>query len=53
MNLRDTKEAQNVLSMKEILEISGLEMMQGILDGYYPAAPIAKVLNYKVHSVEK
>lgn len=53
MNLRDTKEAQNVLSMKEILEISGLEMMQGILDGYYPPAPIAKVLNYKVHFVEK
>ena len=53
MNLVNTKEAQDVLSLKEILEISGLEMMQGILEGNYPAAPIAKILNYKVHAVEK
>ncbi len=53
MNESSQKEAQDVLSMAEILEIPGLEMMQGILDGIYPAAPIAKVLNYKVHAVEK
>ena len=47
------KEAQDVLSMAEILEIPGLDMMQGILEGIYPAAPIAKILNYKVHAVEK
>ena len=47
------KEAQDVLSMAEILKIPGLEMMQGILKGIYPAAPIAKILNYKVHAVEK
>ena len=39
--------------MEEILEIPGLEMMQGILKGIYPAAPIAKILNYKVQAVEK
>ena len=47
------KEAQDVLSMAEILKIPGLDMMQGILEGIYPAAPIAKILNYKVHAVEK
>ena len=53
MNDSSQKEAQDVLSMAEILEIPGLDMMQGILDGIYPAAPIAKILNYKVHAVEK
>ena len=51
MNGLFPKETQDVLSMAEILEISGLEMMQGILKGIYPAAPIAKILNYKVHAV--
>ena len=53
MNDLSPKETQDVLSMEEILEIPGLEMMQGILKGIYPAAPIAKILNYKVHAVEK
>ena len=53
MNDLSQKEAQDILSMAEILEIPGLDMMQGILDGIYPAAPIAKILDYKVHSVEK
>ena len=39
--------------MEEILEISGLDMMEGILKGIYPSAPIANILNYKVHAVEK
>ena len=47
------KEVKDVLSMEEILEISGLDMMEGILKGIYPAAPIANILNYKVHAVEK
>ena len=53
MNELSQKEAQDVLSMTEILEIPGLDMMQGILDGIYPAAPIDKILNYQVHAVEK
>ena len=47
------KEVKDVLSMEEILEISGLDMMEGILKGIYPAAPIANILNYKVHAVDK
>ena len=42
MNGLSREEAQDVLSMAEILEISGLDMMQGILEGIYPAAPIAE-----------
>ena len=53
MNGLSRKEAQDVLSMAEILKIPGLDMMQGILEGIYPAAPIAKILNYKVHAVKK
>ena len=53
MKSSSPKEAQGVLSMAEILEIPGLDMMQGILEGIYPAAPIAKILNYKVHAVKK
>jgi len=53
MNKAMPKEAPDVLSMQEILEIPGLEMMKGILTGIYPAAPIAKILNYKVHAVER
>ena len=53
MNGLSRKEAQDVLSMAEILEIPGLDMMKGILEGIYPAAPIAKILNYKVHAVKK
>ena len=53
MNDLSSIEAQDGLSMAEILEISGLDMMQGILDGIYPGAPIAKLLNFSVHAVEK
>ena len=53
MNGLSRKEAQEVLSMAEILEMPGLDIMQGILEGIYPAAPIAKILNFKVHAVEK
>lgn len=48
-----SKEVKDVLSMEEILKISGLDMMEGILKGIYPAAPIANILNYKVHAVDK
>ena len=53
MNGLSPKETQDVLSMEEILEIPGFDMMQGILEGIYPAAPISKILNYNVHAVEK
>ena len=53
MNKFTSKESEDLLSMKEILELSGFEMMQGILRGLYPPAPISKILNYELHAVEK
>ena len=53
MNNAMPKEVKDVLSLEEILQISGFDMMHGILMGIYPAAPIAQILNYKVHAVEK
>ena len=53
MNKVTPKDDTDVVPMEEILQVSGLDIMQGILTGIYPAAPIAKILNYKVHAVEK
>ena len=53
MNKLTPKEAKDLLAMEEILEISGFEMMQGILSGAYPPAPISKILNYKLLAVEE
>ena len=48
-----SKNIDDILAMEEILELSGLQMMEGILKGIYPPAPISKILNYNLHSVEK
>lgn len=42
----------DLLSLAQLLDISGLEFMQGILDGHHPAPPIGKTLNYKLREVE-
>lgn len=36
----------------ELLEMSGLDFMKGILEGRLPAPPISRVLGYALHSVE-
>jgi uncharacterized protein (TIGR00369 family) len=36
-----------LLSLAELLDLSGLEFMQGIVDGTLPAPPIGQTLNYK------
>lgn len=51
----DMKYAQNVeelLSSKQLSEMTGLEFIQGIRDGKYPAPPIAETLNYKLVEAE-
>ena len=53
MNKSNPKRSQDLLSMEGILEISGLDMMQGILKGIYPPAPISHILNYGLYAVEK
>jgi uncharacterized protein (TIGR00369 family) len=42
-----------LLDQEGLLSMSGLEFMQGILDGTLPAPPISRVLNYRLHSVEE
>jgi uncharacterized protein (TIGR00369 family) len=41
----------DLLSMDEVLAISGLEFMQNILDGQNPAPPIGVTLGYHLHAV--
>lgn len=43
---------EDLLDQEGLLSMSGLEFMQGILDGRLPAPPISRVLNYHLHSVE-
>ncbi len=40
-----------LLSSEELLGMSGLEFMQGILDGTYPGPPIGKTMGYTLHAV--
>lgn len=42
-----------LLDQEGLLSMSGLEFMQGILDGTLPAPPISRVLNYRLHSVRE
>ncbi|MCA0869596.1 PaaI family thioesterase [Seohaeicola saemankumensis] len=41
-----------LLKTEQILEMSGMEFMQGILEGRLPAPPISKTMGYKLRSVE-
>jgi len=43
----------DLLKPNQITEMSGLEFMIGMLEGAYPGPPIARTLNYHLHSVEK
>ena len=43
----------DLLSLADVLGLSGLDFMQGILEGRHPAPPIGKTLNYKLNAVEE
>lgn len=43
----------DLLSLAQVLDMSGVAFMQGILDGKHPAPPIGKVLNYRLNAVEE
>lgn len=40
-------------SGREIKNLSGLEIIQGIKEGLFPSPPIAELLNFTLHSVSK
>lgn len=42
-----------LLKTDQILEMSGLEFMQGILAGRLPAPPISRTTGYRLHSVDE
>ncbi|KIC16711.1 PaaI family thioesterase [Leisingera sp. ANG-DT] len=46
------KQPSDLLTIEQISRISGLDFMQGILDGRLPGPPIAETLGYHLHSVE-
>lgn len=41
----------DLLSMAETLSMSGLQFMQGILDGRHPGPPIGETLGYALHEI--
>jgi uncharacterized protein (TIGR00369 family) len=47
-----TRSATKVPSLPDILKISGLEFMQGMLSGRHPGAPMAQTMGYELTAVE-
>ncbi|MCR9126916.1 MAG: PaaI family thioesterase [Rhodobacteraceae bacterium] len=45
------RSADDLLPLAKALELSGLEFMQGILNGTLPAPPISQTLGYRLHDV--
>ena len=46
------KSPEDLLSQQEALKLSGLEFMQGILDGTVSGPPIGGTMGYTLHAVE-
>jgi uncharacterized protein (TIGR00369 family) len=44
---------EELLSQSEALKLSGLELMQNIVDGANPGPPIGATMGYTLHSVEQ
>lgn len=53
MGMKLATDVSDLPSMAEVLSMSGLEFMQGILDGKVSGPPIAGTMGYRLHSVEK
>lgn len=49
--MKIARSLDDLLSMQQILSISGLAFMQGVLAGDYPQPPIGGLLNYAVSEV--
>ena len=46
--MRCAQNVEDLLSSKQLSELTGLEFIRGICDGIYPAPPICETLNYKL-----
>ncbi|MBD3662812.1 PaaI family thioesterase [Sulfitobacter aestuariivivens] len=49
---RIAQNPEDLLSQSEVLKLSGLEFMQGILDGDHPGPPISGAMGYGLHKIE-
>ena len=47
------KSMEELLSTKDVLALSGLEFMQGILNGTLPGPPIGQTMGYRLHAVSE
>ena len=45
------KSPSDLLTQADVLSMSGLEFMQGILDGRHPGPPIGETMGYALHAV--
>ncbi|WP_121062763.1 PaaI family thioesterase [Chachezhania antarctica] len=50
--MRVIEKIEDMPKPEEILALSGMEFIKGILAGDLPAPPIAKLMNYNMHEVE-
>ena len=41
----------DLLTLEQVLSMSGMEFMQGILDGKHPGPPIGQTMGYTLHEV--
>lgn len=49
--MRHAKSPDDLLPLTEVLNMSGLDFMQGILDGHHPGPPISELMGYRLHEV--
>ncbi|MBV1863248.1 MAG: PaaI family thioesterase [Rhodobacteraceae bacterium] len=52
-DLKFAASLQELMSIEQVRSMSGLEFLQGIIDGKYPAPPMAKALNFRIHAIER
>ncbi len=52
MTIRYPEELADLAGPDQIASVSGLEFLQGILDGRFPAPPISRSLNFRLEQVE-
>lgn len=52
-NIRYANSPEELMKPAEALKLSGLESMQRMLAGEFPAPPISRTLNFRMHDVDK
>ena len=45
--------SQDLMDLQQVVSTTGLDFLQGIIDGHSPAPPISRVLNFRLHAVSE